>query len=95
MGRKQVISKFSGMTIDMDYMLCIPSIHAIYGEEEAVIDYGGEIRSRSSRFPEAKIKLLKRWIAKHRKEIEKNHQKCGHNDFPLDPIKPLKLILKD
>ena len=95
MGRKQVISKFSGMTIDMDYMLCIPSIHAIYGEEEAVIDYGGEIRRRSSRFPDAIIKLLKRWIAKHRKEIEKNHQKCGHDEYPLDPIKPLRLILKD
>ncbi len=95
MERKQIISAFSGMTIDMDYMLCIPSIHAIYGEEEAVIDYGGKVRSRSSRFPDAKIKLLKRWIAKHRKEIEMNHQKCGHNEYPLDPIKPLKRILKD
>ena len=43
MGRKQVISKFSGMTIDMDYMLCIPSIHAIYGEEEAVIAEKSEV----------------------------------------------------
>ena len=43
MGRKQVISSFSGITIDMDYLLCIPSIHAIYDKEEIVIDYCNQI----------------------------------------------------
>ena len=88
MGRKQVISRFSGLTIDMDYILCIPSIHATYGKEDAVIDYGGGIRIRSSGFPDAKIELLRQWISKHKDEIMANHQKCGYNDFPLDPIDP-------
>ena len=32
--RKQVISQFSEIKIDMDYMLCIPSIHAKFQDEE-------------------------------------------------------------
>ena len=88
MGRKQVISSFSGMTVDMDYALCIPSIHAIYGKEDAVIDFGGGIRERSGGFPDEKIELLRRWVSKHKDEIMSNHQKCGHSEFPLDPIDP-------
>ena len=52
MGRKQVISSFSGIKIDMDYILCVPSIHAIYDKEEAVIDFSGGIRERSSTWEE-------------------------------------------
>lgn len=88
MGREQAVSRFSGITIDMDYKLCIPSIHAIYGKEELVIDFGGGIRERSSGFPVEKIELLRGWISRHRDEIMRNHQKCGCNDFPLDPIDP-------
>ena len=88
MERKQVISSFSGITIDMDYILCIPSIHAMYGKEDAVIDYAGGIRRKSSGFPDEKIELLKRWISKHKDEIGRNHQKCGYNDYPLNPIDP-------
>lgn len=50
MGRKQVVSRFSGITIDMDYLLCIPSIHAIYDKEEIVIDYCGGIRKEAVNF---------------------------------------------
>ena len=88
MGRKQVISSFSGITIDMDYILCVPSIHAIYDKEEAVIDFSGGIRERSSGFPDEKIELLRYWISNHKDEIMKNHQKCGLNEFPLDLIDP-------
>ena len=88
MGRKQVVSRFSGITIDMDYLLCIPSIHAIYDKEEIVIDYCGGIRKKSREFPLEKIELLIHWISKHKDEIMRNHQKCGYNDFPLDLIEP-------
>ena len=67
------ISRFSGITIDMDYTLCIPSIHAIYDKEDAVIDFSGRIRKRSSGFPDAKIELLRNWISKHKDEIMWNH----------------------
>ncbi len=72
----------------MDYILCVPSIHAIYDKEEAVIDFSGGIRERSSGFPDEKIELLRYWISKHKDEIMKNHQKCGLNEFPLDLIDP-------
>ena len=65
------------MTIDMDYMLCIPSIHALYGDEDIVIDYCGEIRQRSRCFPDDKIPILQQWISRHKNEIAFNHQKCG------------------
>ena len=32
--RKQPICRFDGMTIDMDYELCIPSVHAACGNQE-------------------------------------------------------------
>lgn len=88
MDRKQVISQFSEMTIDMDYKLCIPSAHAIYLDESAVIDFNGKVRYRSSGFPDQKIILLQNWISKHKDEIFINHQKCNSRDFPLDPIAP-------
>ena len=88
MDRNQVVSEFSGMMIDMDYMLNIPSIHAMRGNEDVVIDLGGGIRKRSENFPDEKIRLLKQWISRHKKEIAHNHWKCGHNVFPLSSIEP-------
>ena len=87
--RKQIISQFAGLTIDMDYVLCEPAVHAKYQEEEIVVDYCGEIRSASDRFPKDKAELLIRWVALHRKEIEENHGKIGAGVGPLTPIKPL------
>ena len=88
MEREQIISQFSEITIDMDYKLCIPSVHAIYLNESAVIDFNGKVRHRSSGFPDQKIILLQNWISKHKDEIYSNHQKCNLKEFPLDPIKP-------
>lgn len=56
--RKQIISKFAGMTIDMDYMLCIPSIHAKYMEEDIIMDYSGGIREKGDAFPLVSIAPL-------------------------------------
>lgn len=87
--RKQIISEFAGMTIDMDYMLCIPSIHAKYMEEDIIMDYSGGIREKSDAFPEEKVKLLIEWVKLHKDEIEQNHARCGQNAFPLVSIAPL------
>lgn len=86
--RRQIISQFSSMTIDMDYMLCIPCIHAHFQGGETVIDISGGIRKCSGSFPEEKIELLRKWISLHREEILENHRKCGHSEFPLDLIEP-------
>ena len=87
--RKQIISSFMEMTVDMDYILCVPAVHARYLDKEIVIDYSGEIKSKSEGFPEERIELLKKWIGLHRDEIERNHHKCGCSDYPLTSIPPL------
>ena len=93
--RQQVISRFSGMSIDMDYLLCVPSIHAKYEDENVIISYGGGIKDKTSGFPEDKIALLKEWIMLHQDEILENHFKCGRNEYPLNTIAPLKVEGQD
>jgi len=93
--RQQVISRFSGMSIDMDYLLCVPSIHAKYEDENVIISYGGGIKDKSSGFPADKIALLKEWIMLHQAEILENHFKCGRNEYPLNTIAPLKVEGQD
>jgi len=87
--RRQVISQFSGMSIDMDYMLCIPSVHAMFNNESITMDFSGGIRDISPNFPPSKVSLLRKWVLLHRNEIEGNHMRCGHNEFPLMTIEPL------
>ena len=93
--RQQVISRFSGMFIDMDYLLCVPSIHAKYEDENVIISYGGGIKDKTSGFPEDKIALLKEWVMLHQDEILENHFKCGRNEYPLNTIAPLKVERQD
>ena len=88
--RQQVISRFSGMSIDMDYCLCVPSIHAKYNDESVIVNYGGGIWSKTSGFPMDKISLLKKWVMLHQGEILENHYKCGRNEYPLNAISPLE-----
>ena len=52
--RRQIISQFAGLTIDMNYMLCIPSVHATYQTEEIVVDFSGGIREVTDNFPREK-----------------------------------------
>lgn len=86
--RKQVISQFSEIKIDMDYMLCIPSIHAKCQDEEIVIDFGGGVRQKSDRFPQDKEEMLINWVKLHEKEILENHHRANHGE-PLIMIEPL------
>jgi len=89
--RKTIISSFSGMNMDMDYNLCIPSVHVMYREEEAVIDIDGKIRHMSNAFPKEKADLIIRWISLHKDEIVQNHLRVNHSTEPLIMITPLDI----
>lgn len=88
--RKQVISQFAGIIIDMDYMLCIPSIHAKYQEKEIVIDFAGHIRQKSDTFPQDKEEMLIKWVKLHENEIIENHYRVNHI-HELLTIEPLDI----
>lgn len=88
--RKQVISQFAGISIDMDYMLCIPSIPAEYQEKEIVIDFDGHIRQKSDTFPQDKEEMLIKWVKLHEKEIIENHYRVNHT-HELLTIEPLDI----
>ena len=88
--RKIIISQFSGITIDMDYLLCIPSVHATYQGEEIVIDYSGGIRHMTEAFPKDKAKMLIKWVSLHQDEICDNHCRIGYGIEPLNMIDPLR-----
>ncbi len=86
--RRQVISRFDGMTVDMNYILCIPSIHAAYGNEDAVVDCNGVVRRISDAFPVSKSKQLSKWARKHKKEIQENHSLLNSELKSPNPIDP-------
>ena len=81
--RKQEIACFSGMGIDMDYILCIPSVHAAYQDEDIVVDFNGNIRQFSEGFPQDKKEMLIQWVKLHEKEILENHDRVNHIRGPL------------
>ena len=86
--RKQVISSFAGIKVDMDYCLCIPSVHATYQGEEIIISIGGSIREISDDFPESIAEILTQWVLNHEKEILQNHGKINRLDKDLIIIPP-------
>ena len=88
--RKKVISQFVGVTIDMDYLLCIPSIHGKYQKEEITVDYGGNIRSISDAFPEDKVACIIKWVKLHKEEIENNHSRINSSHKEPLMIEPLQ-----
>ena len=88
--RKQPICQFDGITIDMDYALCIPSIHATCKEQEMIIDFGGEIRQQTESFPKDKASTLIRWVLLHKEEIANNHHRINFNNEPPIMIEPYK-----
>lgn len=83
-----ITSEFDGMTIDMDYDLCIPSVHARFKDKNIIIDFSGGIRSVSENFPEDKVKRLVEWVDIHSEEIITNHIRKGCNKSP-NRLKPL------
>ena len=88
--RRQVISQFAGISIDMDYMLCVPAVHAKFREEEIIIDYSGRISRKSDAFPQDKEEMLKKWVKLHEKEILENHIRLNHHESPvmIEPLNP-------
>ena len=88
--RKQVISQFFEIAVDMNYMLCIPSVHATYQGEELIVDYCGEVRNITNGFPLEKAELVKKWVSLHENEIIENHSRIGQHTEPLIMIEPLE-----
>ena len=86
--RKQVVSSFGGINVDMDYCLCIPSVHATYQGEEIIISIGGSIREVSDDFPRNIAEILTQWVLKHEQEILQNHGKINSLDKNLIIIPP-------
>lgn len=86
--RRQVISQFAGISVDMNYMLCVPSIHATCRGEEIVISFCGGIMSQSEGFPKDIADLLVRWVMLHKREIMDNHSRIGHGVRPMILIDP-------
>lgn len=82
------VSDFDGMRVDMNYILCCPSVHAVVQKEELIMGMGGDIRARSEGFPQDKADLLAKWVALHRNEIMENHQRAN-DGRPMRWIPPL------
>ena len=88
--RKQVICNFAGIRLDMNYMLCIPSVHATYQQEEMIVDFTGGIRETSDYFPADKAKLVQKWVNLHKEEIMNNHLRINSENKPPLMIEPLQ-----
>ena len=86
--RKQPICRFDGITVDMDYELCIPSVHATYQGEEIIITFEGGIRQQTEGFPKDKADTLIQWVLRHKQEILENQHRINHHTEPLIMIDP-------
>jgi len=64
-----------------------PHIHAIYGDNEIVISFTGEILEGN--FPNKQMKLLLAWVALHEEELEANWRllSAGEGYFKIDPLR--------
>lgn len=64
-----------------------PHIHAIYGEEEIVVTFEGEILEGN--FPNKQLKLLMAWIAIHEEELQDNWTRlsAGEGYFKIEPLR--------
>jgi hypothetical protein len=64
-----------------------PHFHAIYGDEEAIIDIQtGQVRE--GRLPRRALSLIQEWVAAHGQELLVNWD-LARNAQPLNPIAPL------
>lgn len=89
--RQQVICDFAGIRLDMDYKLCIPSVHATYQQQEMIVDFSGSIRGISDHFPVDKAKLVVKWVNLHKEEIQNNHRRINSENKPPLMIEPLTI----
>lgn len=86
--RRVILCAFGGVTIDMDYLLCEPSIHARWRDQELTANFRGWIRTSTDGFPGELAELISRWAAAHEEEIIANHLRIGRSAWPLQPIAP-------
>ncbi len=89
--RKLPISRFAGITVDMNYLLCVPSVHATYKDAQIVVDFDCGIRRVSGEFPDEKKELLLKWVSLHKKEIQGNHLLINRENKPPMMIPPLEI----
>ena len=87
--REQIICEFAGIYLDMNYLLCIPSVHATYQSEEMTVDFSGCIREISDHFPDDKAKLVIKWVNLHKEEICTNHIRINSEHLQPLMIEPL------
>jgi len=84
------ISKFEGISI---YMYNNgrehnpPHFHAIYNEDECIIDIN-KIKKAAGKFPRNKLRMVLVWCELHQKELLQNWENCL-NQCSLVNIKPL------
>ena len=65
----------------------IPHLHAEYQDDEAVVDFEGNILEGS--LPKGKQKLLLAWIEIHKEDLIANWKLLSNGDgyFRIDPLK--------
>ncbi len=62
----------------------VPHLHAIFGENEVVMDFEGNILEGS--LPSNKQKLLDAWIVLHKDELEANWNLLSNGEQPFKII---------
>lgn len=65
----------------------VPHIHCIYGNEEAVLNFTGDVLEGS--LPVNKLKLVVAWISLHEDELHANWRLLseGEGYFKIDPLR--------
>lgn len=83
------ISRFFGIVVAMfwqDHMP--PHFHAIYGDDEALIDIHDAVVLRGH-LPSSRVKLVLAWAEIHRDELLENWARAQKNEslVPIDPLR--------
>lgn len=82
------ISRFYGITIQMFWNdHAPPHFHAIYGDDEAIIDIA-TLSALRGYLPGRAMALVVEWAALHREELEKDWELCRLRQMPnkIDPL---------
>lgn len=83
------ISSFFGIKITMDWNDHLPPhFHAIYGDNEALLDIRNAVVIRG-RLPSSKLKLVLAWAVIHQDELMRNWERASKG-LPLEKIEPLR-----
>lgn len=83
------ISSFFGIKITMYWNDHLPPhFHAIYGDDEALVDIRNAVVIRG-RLPSSKLKLVLAWAVIHQDELMRNWERASKG-LPLEKIEPLR-----